>query len=68
VLANVTRGDCVLCQVTSNPNADPNAVELTEESFGEGSPQRVSYARPGKLLTANAGLFEGQVGFERRGA
>jgi mRNA interferase MazF len=44
--------------VTSNPYADPNAVELTEESFGEGSLQRVSYARPGKLFTANADLFE----------
>jgi len=43
----VSRGDYVLCQVTSNPYADPNAVELTEESFIEGSLQRVSYARPG---------------------
>ena len=62
VLASVSRGDYVLCQVTSNPYADPNAVELTEESFQEGSLQRVSYTRPGKLFTANADLFEGQVG------
>jgi mRNA interferase MazF len=62
VLASVSRGDYVLCQVTSNPYADPKAVELTEESFGEGSLQRVSYARPGKLFTANTDLFEGQVG------
>jgi mRNA interferase MazF len=62
VLARVSRGDYVLCQVTSNPYADPKAVELTEESFREGSLQRVSYARPGKLFTANADLFEGQVG------
>lgn len=62
VLANVTRDDHVLCQVTSNPYADPNAVKLTEESFREGSLRIVSYARPGKLFTANADLFEGQVG------
>jgi len=62
VLASVSRGDHVLCQVTSNPYADPNAVELTEERFREGSLQRVSYARPGKLFTANTELFEGQVG------
>ena len=62
VLASVSRGDYVLCQVTSNPYADPNAVELTEESFQAGSLQRVSYARLGKLFTANADLFEGQVG------
>ena len=62
VLASVSRGDYVLCQVTSNPYADPNAVELTEENFREGSLQRVSYARPGKLFTANTDLFEGQAG------
>jgi mRNA interferase MazF len=54
--------------VTSNPYADPNAVELTEESFQEGSLHRVSYARPGKLFTANSDLFEGQVGLLREGA
>ena len=62
VLASVSRDDYVLCQVTSNPYADPNAVELTEEDFREGSLQRVSYARPGKLFTANVDLFEGQAG------
>ena len=62
VLASVSRGDYVLCQVTSNPYADPNAIELTEECFEEGSLQRVSYARPGKLFTANTELFENQVG------
>ena len=62
VLASVSRGDYVLCQVTSNPYADPNAVELTEESFQAGSLQRVSYARPGKLFTANLQLFEGKAG------
>jgi len=39
-----------------------NAVELTEESFREGSLRRVSYARPGKLFTANPDLFERQIG------
>jgi hypothetical protein len=28
----------------------------------------VSYARPGKLFTANSDLFEGQVGLLREGA
>lgn len=62
VLAEISRQDFVCCQVTSNPYADPNAVELTEESFSEGSLERVSYARPGKLFTANLQLFEGMVG------
>ena len=62
VLAEISRDDLVCCQVTSNPYADPNAVELTEEDFAEGNLKRVSYARPGKLFTANLQLFEGVVG------
>ena len=48
--------------MTSNPYADPNAVELTDEEFAKGSLKRVSYARPGKLFTANLQLFEGEAG------
>jgi len=62
VLAEISRDDFVCCQVTSNPYADPNAVELTDEDFAEGSLKRVSYARPGKLFTANLQLFEGIAG------
>ena len=62
VLAEISRDDFVLCPVTSNPYADPNAVELTNEEFAEGSLKRVSYARPGKLFTANLQLFEGEAG------
>jgi mRNA interferase MazF len=62
VLAEISRDDFVCCQVTSNPYADPNAVELTDEHFEEGSLKRVSYARPGKLFTANLKLFEGLAG------
>lgn len=61
VLAEVTRDDYVLCPV-SNPYADPHVVERTEESFAVGSVERVSYARPGKLFTANVQLFEGVAG------
>jgi len=62
ILAEISRDDFVCCQVTSNPYADPNAVELAEEDFTEGSLKRVSYARPGKLFTANLQLFEGVAG------
>ena len=62
VLAEISREDYVLCQVTSNPYADPEAVELTDESFTSGSLKRTSYARPGKLFTANADLFESAAG------
>jgi mRNA interferase MazF len=62
VLAEISRNDFVCCQVTSNPYADPNAVELTDEDFADGSLKRISYARPGKLFTANLQLFEGEAG------
>lgn len=62
VLAHAGREDYILCQVTSNPYADPEAVELTDTSFAAGSLRRTSYARPGKLFTAHATLLRAQVG------
>lgn len=62
VLADASRGDWILCQVTSSPYGDANAVQLTQASFASGSLRRDSYARPGKLFTANHDLMVGQVG------
>ncbi len=62
VLAYAGRGDCILCQVTSNPYADALAVALDDNSFAQGSLQRESYARPGKLFTASSRLIRHNVG------
>lgn len=62
VLANAGRGDWILCQVTSNPYSDLRAIALSDEDFDTGSLQRNSYARPGKLFTANQDLLVAQVG------
>ena len=62
VLGLPGRGDFVLCQITSNAYADSLAIELTADDFAEGSLQRVSYARPGKLFTAHQSLLSAQVG------
>ena len=62
VLADAGRGDWVLCQITSNPYSDPRAVPLSQGEFRTGSLQRPSYARPGKLFTANQNLLVAQVG------
>lgn len=62
VLAHVGRGDCILCQITSNPYTDPNAVELRDEHFSRGSLGLTSYIRPGKLFTANESLIVREVG------
>lgn len=51
-----------MCQVTSNPYSDPRAIMLSEDAFAAGSLRRESYARPGKLFTADQGLIVRQVG------
>ncbi len=62
VLADAGRGDYVLCQITSNPYADPDAIEIRDEHFNRGSLHRTSYVRPGKLFTANDALIVREVG------
>lgn len=62
VLAAAGRSDHILCQVTSNPYADPKAIRLDDASFASGSLRRVSYARPGKLFTADETLIARQAG------
>ena len=62
VLAYAGRGDWILCQITSNPYGDSRSITITDEDFQEGSLHVTSYARPGKLFTANGELISGQVG------
>ena len=61
VLADAGRGDWILCQVTSNPYGDAQAIKLTDASFHSGSLDVTSYARPGKLFTASHNLMTAQV-------
>jgi len=62
VLAASGRDDWILCQVTSNPYSDPNAIRITDDDFMSGSLQHVSFARPGKLFTANGSIIHAEVG------
>jgi mRNA interferase MazF len=62
ILADAGRRDWLLCQVTSKPYGDSRAITLDTTSFAVGSLNLTSYARPGKLFTANQGLIRGQVG------
>jgi mRNA interferase MazF len=62
ILADVGRDDWILCQVTSKPYGDTHAIVLTGESFATGSLRVISYARPGKLFTANHELMVDQLG------
>jgi mRNA interferase MazF len=62
VLANAGRDDRILCQITSNPYGDPDAIRMTDDEFASGSLRRISFARPGKLFTANDNLIVSRIG------
>lgn len=62
VLADVGRGDWILCQITSNAYGDPLAVPLSAADFQSGGLLTASVARPGKLFTANNSLLRRTVG------
>jgi mRNA interferase MazF len=61
VLADAERGDFILCQITSNPYADPLAIGISASDFTQGSLNTTSDARPGKLFTASKSLVVRQV-------
>jgi len=62
VVANAGRDDWVLCQITSKSYSDIRAVQIRNQDFSEGSLALVSYARPGKIFTANFSLMVASVG------
>ncbi len=57
LLGHSGKGDWIACQITSNPYADRFAVTIEEADFLDGNLARISFARPGKLFTANESLF-----------
>jgi mRNA interferase MazF len=57
VLAETGQNDWLLCQITSNPYIDPNAIRLTNAELSKGSLNMISFARPMKLFTANLNLI-----------
>jgi mRNA interferase MazF len=61
VLADVGRGDLLLCQITSKPYSDPLAITLGDAAFMSGTLRVTSYARPGKLFTANTNIIASEV-------
>ena len=62
VLAPSGKGDWILCQVTSKRYTDQKAIELSNSDFQTGSLRITSFARPGKLFTANESLIISEVG------
>jgi mRNA interferase MazF len=61
-LAVAGRGDGVPCQIPGSPYGDPAAVPPDAPDFASGGLLVASFARPGKLFTAHAGLMVRSVG------
>ena len=62
VLAVVEYGDLLLCQITSKDYGDRNAVAIGREDFESGGLPLASFARPGRLLTADPELVVRPLG------
>ena len=62
VLAEVGRGDFLLCQITSKQYGDTNALPLNESDFASGGINRDSFIRVFKLFTGNEALNLGVAG------
>ena len=62
VLTQAGRGDVVLCQITSQPFTDNISIEIGISDFQSGTLTRTSFARPGKLFTANQSIITRTVG------
>ncbi len=62
VLAQAGKGDIVLCQITSQPYADPSAIQIDSKDVENGTLQRTSYVRPAKIFTANDAIVVREIG------
>ena len=62
LLAHAGREDWIVCQITSNPYADPNTIPVSSDQFTTGGLRHTSYLRPGKLFTAHESLIIGTLG------
>ncbi len=63
VLAALTRGDVILCQITSQAAGHPEAVPIPLTDFEAGGGlRRESFALPHRVVTANAACVRRAVG------
>lgn len=52
----------ILCQLTSQPRSSAIAIKIEDSDFENGNLNRVSYARPDKIFTAEPSIIEKPVG------
>ncbi len=66
MLATAAWDDPMLCQITSQPLADPTAVEILPSDLEGGTLERISFVRPTKIFTARLKLATRVIGHLRR--
>jgi mRNA interferase MazF len=64
VLAHAQRNDWILCQITSKPYHDNQAIRIDETDYKNGALNVASFVRPGKLFTAHETLFNKNTAHE----
>jgi mRNA interferase MazF len=63
VLASLSRGDVILCQITSQTVGHPEAIPILSTGFEPGGGlRRASFALPHRLVTANEVCVRRSVG------
>lgn len=62
LLAKAGREDWIVCQITSNPHIDAEAIAIDIGDFLQGGLRHVSYIRPTKLFTAHESLIVADAG------
>ena len=63
VLASLTRGDVILCQITSQSAGHPEAIPVLASDFEAGDRlRRASFALPHRIVTAHESCARRTVG------
>jgi mRNA interferase MazF len=57
VVATLSGGDVVLCQITSQAKRDQYAILLQDDDFNSGNLRQQSYVRPNRLFTAESTII-----------
>jgi len=62
VLASLTRGDLILCQITSQDAGHPEIAPILSAHFESGGLRHTSFALPHRVVTANEVCVRRSVG------
>jgi mRNA interferase MazF len=62
VLANLGSDDIIVCQITSQPWSDTDAISLMRVDFVHGGLNKNSFIRPNRLFTADSAIVHYSAG------